>query len=219
MAATLLAALTIAASASDQSTIGQPVTAPALTLANVPPVDTNGLAKPDWTTVPAAFGTLWDFTIGHGLTNLIVFAGGTYTPSIKAWGAEFGVARRVDLGSGFALSPGVFLDYYGEKLYAVNMQANIGFTTFPFGGTNVAVTWFGVSGIGAPWGENYLNSSTEVIWAGGLALRVAHVLGGVFDIAPIYGTRSGLGTVNTSSGVKNMNGAFYGASALLTWLL
>ena len=97
-------------------------------------------------TVPEFITQIWNTTFGAGLTNLSVTTYGTYTPSIKSYGAGVVVTRNIPLGnSGFGTGIGLGLDYYKDGLYALNAQVSLQADMKPLsalGGflTNVIVT-------------------------------------------------------------------------------
>lgn len=166
-------------------------------------------------TIPQFFTEAWDTMLASGLTNLSVTTYGTYTPSIKTWGAGVVVTRNIPIGGGVNTGIGLGIDYYDTQWYAVNAQVGLNADMAPlsaFGGfaTNLIVTPFTFIGIGTPFGSQTAGTAgnLETIVAGGAILHVAQVLGGQFGIGGAYGTRSGLG---------QGSGVFYGALLDLCW--
>ena len=178
---------------------------------------TNGVMVTNLTTisVPTFFSEAWNTMLGQGLTNLSVTTYGTYTPSIKTWGAGLVLTRNIPLGGGINTGIGIGVDWYDQQWYAVNAQVGLSADMAPlsaFGGftTNLIVSPFTFIGIGTPFGNQTQGTAgnLETIVAGGAILHVAQVLGGEFGIGGAYGTRSGLGAAS---------GVFYGGLLDLTW--
>lgn len=169
---------------------------------------TNGPVNDQVTTPPQFLTDVWNVLFGQGLTNLTTAAYGTYTPSIKTWGAGFQVMRNIPMGHGVGTGLGIGVDYYDKNLYAVAADVGLNATMKPFGG-NFYMTPFTFIGLGTAFGgSSNADGNLETIAAIGVAFRVVHVLSADFDILGIYGTREGLG---------DASGVFYGTGASLTW--
>lgn len=187
-----------------------------LTLIAALPVaaQTNGVMATNLTTVtvPEFITTIWNTTLGEGMTNLTVATSGTYTPSLHAWGWEFALIRNIPLGGGFGAGIGAGIDYYQRNFYALNLQLSLQADMRPisgFGGwaTNVVVTPISLVGVGTPFGGQTGDANNvETFIAGGAVVHLLALGPGELGVGGMYGTRTGLGAAS---------GTFYGA--ILSW--
>lgn len=179
-----------------------------------------GYSQPtNYTTVPEFLGNSYNFLIGEGMTNLTVTTYGTYTPSIKEWGAGLMLTRNIPIGGGLAAGVGMGVDYYARNFYAISGDVSLQARIRPLvgwsgGNTNsfwskIELTPFTFVGVGTPFGGGAENTSNiETIEAAGAALYLAKVAGGRLSVSGIYGTRQGLG---------DASGNFYGGGLNLHW--